>query len=184
MTMADPTVKTRTEGLLASFDDPGALLEAARKVRKAGYTRFDCHSPYPIHGMDDAMGLRPSIVGYIAGIMGTIGFLAALWLQWWTSAVDYPLVIAGKPFFSYQAFVPVTFGITVLFSALGAVLGMLHVNRLPQLYHSVFHADSFASFSDDGFFVSIEADDPRFDAAATRAFLESIGSTRTEVLES
>ena len=181
--MAEQTQQTQTHGILASFDDPGALLSAARKVRKAGYTRFDCHSPYPIHGMDSAMGLKPSVVGYIAGIMGTIGFCLALWLQWWTSAVDYPLVIAGKPFFSYQAFVPVTFGITVLFSALGAVFGMLHVNRLPQFYHSVFYADSFASFSDDGFFVSIEADDPRFDAAATRAFLESIGCTKTELLE-
>lgn len=173
----------KTLGILAAFDGPEQLLAAAKKVKASGYTKFDCHSPYPIHGMDQAMGLRPSIVGYIAGAMGTLGFILALWLQWWTSAVDYPLVIAGKPFFSYQAFVPVTFGVTVLFSAIGAVFGMLHVNKLPQLYHGVFQSDGFATFSDDGFFVSIESADPRFDAAATKTFLESIGSTRVEVLE-
>lgn len=170
-------------GILAQFGGPEELLTAARKVRSSGYSHYDCHSPYPIHGMDDAMGLEQSKVGLIAGAMGTLGFILALGLQWWTSAVDYPIVIAGKPFFSYQAFVPVTFGVTVLFSAIGAVFGMLHVNKLPQLYHGVFESDAFANFSDDGFFVSVEASDPRFDAAATRTFLESIGSTRVEVLE-
>lgn len=182
--MSDAHITAKTEyGVIARFSDPGALLTAAEKVREAGYTKFDCHSPFPIHGMDKAMGLRESKVGLISGACAAFGFAVGLWLQWWTSTIDYPLVIAGKPFFSYQAYVPVTFGLTVLFGALGAVLGMFHVNRLPQLFHGVFHSDNFAKFSDDGFFVSIDREDPKYDRRATIEFLASIGGTESEVLE-
>ncbi len=182
--MGETTVTAKTEyGVIARFADPGALLHAAEKLRDAGYTKFDCHSPFPIHGMDKAMGLKESKVGLISGAGAAIGFVVGLALQWWTSAVDYPLVIAGKPLFSYQAFVPVTFGLTVLFGALGAVLGMFHVNRLPQLFHGVFHSDAFSRFSDDAFFVSIDRHDPKYDRQATVTFLTSIGGSEPEVLE-
>ncbi|MEW6051541.1 MAG: DUF3341 domain-containing protein [Candidatus Zixiibacteriota bacterium] len=170
-------------GVLAEFDGPNELLAAARKVHEAGYRRFDCHSPFPIHGMDTAMGVKRSPVGYIAGICGAIGGTGGYLLQWWTSSVDYPLVIAGKPFNSYQAFVPVTFGLTVLFAALGSVLAMLMLNRLPQWFHGVFYSERFTKVTDDGFFVSIEADDKKFNAEKTKAFLEAIGGSHVEVLK-
>jgi hypothetical protein len=177
------TKDTQVYGIVASFENPKGLLEAAKKVRSAGYKRFDCHSPFPVHGLDDAMGLKQSKVGFIAGICGAIGFVFALWLQWWTSAVDYPLVIAGKPFFSYQAFVPVTFGLTVLFAAFGAFFGMLYVNRLPRWFHGVFYSEKFSRVVDDAFYVSIESDDPQFNREETSRFLESIGGKDIELLE-
>ena len=173
----------QTYGAIASFDGPKELLEAAKKIRSAGYKKFDCHSPFPIHGMDDAMGLGQSKVGFIAGAGGVFGFALALWLQWWTSAVDYPLVIAGKPFFSYQAYVPVTFGLTVLFAALGAFFGMLHFNKLPRLFHGVFYSERFSKVLDDAFYVSIESEDPLFNREETTRFLDSIGGKDIEVLE-
>ncbi len=173
----------KTYGMIAEFESPGALVTAAEKMRDAGYTTFDCHSPFPIHGMDAAMGLKRSIVGYIAGISGLCGGICAMWLQWWTSAVDYPIVISGKPFFSYVAFIPVTFGLTVLFAALGAVIGMLITNRLPQLFHGWFYSNRFAKFSDDGFFVSVEAHDKQYDQQRTKSLLESIGGRHIEVVE-
>lgn len=170
-------------GVLAEFGSPQQLLDAAAKVRDAGYKRFDCHSPFPIHGMDDAMGVKRSPVGYIAGICGAIGGILGYGIQYWTSVVEYPIVIAGKPFNSYQAFVPVTFGLTVLFAAVGAVLSMLILNRLPQWFHGVFYSDRFAKVTDDGFFISIESDDKQFAEQQTRQFLESIGGRSVEVLK-
>jgi len=173
----------KIEGLLAEFADPAALMKAAQKVRDAGYKKFDCHSPFPIHGMDAAMGLKRSSLGWIIGIAALIGTTGALGLQWWTSSVDYPLVISGKPFFSFQAYLPVTFALGVLLSAFAALFAMLILNGLPRLHHPTFYSDRFAKFSDDGFFISIEADDPKFDTEATRQFLESIGGTNPEVLK-
>jgi hypothetical protein len=106
-----------------------------------------------------------------------------MWLQWWTSAVDYPLVISGKPLFSFQAFIIVTFGLAILGAALGAVIGMLAINRLPQWFHGNFYSKSFARFSDDAFFVSIEAEDAKFDSDRTSAFLGSIGGHEVEVVK-
>lgn len=177
------TAQDKVYGVLAEFSGPVELLQAAKKVREAGYHRFDCHSPFPIHGMDGAMGLKRSPVGFIAGICGTIGGLGGFALQWWSSSIAYPMVIAGKPFNSYQAFVPVTFGLTVLFAALGAVISMLVLNRLPQWFHGVFYSPRFERVTDDGFFVSIESEDKLFDEQKTRTFLESIGGTHVEVLK-
>jgi len=176
------TTSTRPLGLLARFESATALLEAARAVRDAGYRRFDCHSPFPIHGMDAAMGLGRSPLGWIVGAAALAGTGAGLGLQWWTSSVAYPLVISGKPFFSFQAYVPITFGVGVLLSAFAAVIGMLALNGLPRLHHAVFYSERFGRFSDDGFFVSIESDDERFSPTETRAFLESIGGLDIEVL--
>lgn len=177
------TAQDKVYGVLAEFAGPAELLTAAKQVREAGYQRFDCHSPFPIHGMDRAMGLGRSPVGYIAGICGTLGGLGGFVLQYWTSTIAYPMVIAGKPFNSYQAFVPVTFGLTVLCAALGAVISMLVLNRLPQWFHGVFYSPRFERATDDGFFISIEAEDKQFAEQKTRAFLESIGGKSVEVLK-
>ncbi len=173
----------KTIGALAEFDGPGALLAAAKRVHEAGYEHFDCHSPFPIHGMDDAMGLRRSALGWVVGFMATVGVLSAIGLQWWTSTVDYRFLISGKPYFSFQAYVPITFGIGVLLSAFAAVFGMFHFNRLPRLNHPVFTSERFGKFSTDGFFVSIEATDEKFDAQETVALLKTIGSTHVELLQ-
>jgi hypothetical protein len=130
--------------------------------------------------MDEAMGLKRSPLGYVVGVAGTFGLLGALGLQGWTSAIDYPLVISGKPFFSYQAFVPITFAITVLLSAFGAFLGMLVMNRLPRLYHPLFSSKQFSRVSDGGFFVSVESGDAQFDQSGTKALLASLGAVSVE----
>ena len=169
--------------IVAEFSHPAALLKAASQVREAGYSKFDCHSPFPIHGMDVAMGLKRSPLGWIIGAMAFIGGSGALTLQWWTSTIDYPLVIAGKPFFSFQAYVPITFGLAVLFGAFGALLGMLILNRLPRLHHPIFYSGSFAKVTTDGFFLSIESVDSKFDANRTVDFLKLIGGTNVQLLQ-
>ena len=172
----------QTLGALARFTNPAELIEAAKKVRDAGYKKFDCHSPFPIHGMDDAMGLKRSPLGYIVGGMTLTGATVGMTLQYWVAAVEYPLIISGKPFFSWQAFIIVTFALFVLFGAFGAVLGMLHLNRLPRLHHPVFYSDKFAKVTDDAFYVSIEAEDEQFDEDKIQKFLSSIGGTDVELL--
>ncbi len=175
------STEKQINGMLAQFDAPGDLLEAAKKLRDAGYKKFDCYSP--IHGMDDAMGLKRSPLGWIVGGVAFVAFTAGLGLEWWTSTIDYPIRISGKPYFSYQAYGPVAFAVMVLSSAFTAFLGMLGLNKLPQFYHSVFHSDRFASASDDGFFVEIEAGDVKFSAEETKKFLEQIGGKNVEVLQ-
>ncbi|NQV15522.1 DUF3341 domain-containing protein [bacterium] len=173
---------SNTLGVLARFANPAELIEAAKKVREAGYKKFDCHSPFPIHGMDDAMGLKRSPLGFIVGGMTLTGALVGMTLQYWVAAVEYPLVISGKPFFSWQAFIIITFALFVLFGAFGAVLGMFHLNRLPRLHHPVFYSDQFARVTDDAFFVSIEVEDPKFDDKQTQAFLTGIGGVDIELV--
>lgn len=170
-------------GVMARYKDPGALIQAAEKVRDAGYKKFDCHSPFPIHGMDDAMGLKRSPMGWIVGTAATIGGIAGLALQWWTSTIDYPIVISGKPLFSFQAYIFVTFALAVLCSAFAASIGMLMVNKLPRYHHPVFYSDLFKRCSNDSFFISVLSDDPKFDKAETGQFLQSIGGNDVEVLE-
>lgn len=173
----------RTFGMLGEFRNPLALVEAAREVRKEGYHFFDAHSPFPIHGMDRAMGLGQSILGYFVFGAGLAGVGAATLMQWWMGAVDYPLLISGKPFFSIEPSMPVIFEVMVLFSALTAVFGMLALNRLPRPHNPLFNSDRFAAASDDAFFLHIEARDPRFDPNKTRALLEQLGATHVEIVE-
>ncbi|MBU1320515.1 MAG: DUF3341 domain-containing protein [candidate division Zixibacteria bacterium] len=173
----------KTAGILAEFENPAALIDIARKLRDSGYKRFDCHSPFPIHGMDSAMGAKRSPLGWIVGSLAICGALGGILLQWWTSAVNYPLVIAGKPFFSYPAFVPVTFGMAVLLGAISAVVGMLALSRLPMLNHPAFNSERFAKVTDDGFFVCIDSTDKLFDQDMIVSLLESSGGTNIEVLE-
>jgi hypothetical protein len=171
-------------GVLAEFGSPAALYLACERVRDAGFTRWDSHSPFPVHGLHKAMGLRRSTLPWIVLVMaltgGTLGFI----LQWWVHTSAYPLVISGKPFFTWPAFIPVTFEVSVLFGALGAVFGMLGLNRLPMHHHPLFKSKVFERASDDTFFISIESWDPRFDPTGTTTLLKSLGARSVELLES
>jgi hypothetical protein len=170
-------------GLLAEFSDPGALLHAAEAVRENGYRHFDTHSPFPIHGMDDAMGLGNSKVGYFTFAGGVTGFVVAYLLQWWTAAVDYPLNISGKPFFAVEPSVPIMFELTVLFAAFGAVAGMLALNGLPRPYNPLFYSERFEGASDDRFFLHVAASDDQFDAEDTARMLRSLGAYHIELVQ-
>ncbi|MBI2565416.1 MAG: DUF3341 domain-containing protein [Candidatus Schekmanbacteria bacterium] len=177
------TERPKSFGLVAQFDTPAAIFRACEKVRDAGYLRWDAHTPFPVHGLDKAMGLKPSRLPWISLVLALGGAATGLLLQWWTSAVEYPLIISGKPYFSWPAFVPVIFELSVLGGAAGAVFGMLFLNRLPQLYHALFRVDAFAKVTDDKFFISIEAADPRYDEQKTRKLLESAGASLVTVVE-
>jgi hypothetical protein len=169
-------------GIVAEFGNPADLLQAARRLRDSKYSRFDCHSPFPIHGMDQAMGEKRSMLGWIVGIMGLSGLIFGITLEWWTSTVDYPIIISGKPFFSYQAYGPVAFAFLVISGSLSALLGMLIINKLPRFHHPVFYSSRFHKVTDDGFFVSIEATDPEFNADEASRFLQEIGGSNIELL--
>ena len=170
-------------GMLAEFESPKALYRACESVRDAGFTRWDAHSPFPVHGLDRAMGMKRSMLPWIILVLGLAGAATGFVLQWWVHAEAYPLVISGKPYFSWPAYIPITFELGVLGGALGAVFGMLGLNQLPRHHHPIFESARFARASDDRFFVSIEAADPKFDAVATRRLLESAGAAAVETIE-
>jgi Ni/Fe-hydrogenase subunit HybB-like protein len=171
-------------GYLAEFATPAALYRACERVREAGFTRWDAHTPFPVHGLSKAMGLRRSTLPWIVLVMGLTGAAAGFGLQWWVHTTAYPLVISGKPFFTWPAFIPVTFECAVLFGALGAVFGMFGLNRLPMHHHPLFQSKVFERATDDTFFISIESWDPRFDPAATGTLLKSLGARSVELMES
>ena len=169
-------------GLLAEYPNPGALVSAARKVHSSGYRHFDTHSPFPIHGMDRAMGLGQSKVGYLTLIGGISGLALATWLQWWTSAVDYPMNISGKPFFAIEPSIPIMFELTVQLAALVTVGGMLAMNGLPRPYNPLFYSRGFSRVTDDAFFLHIAASDSNFDLDETETLLKEAGATSIEVV--
>ena len=171
-------------GILGEFSTPADLYRACEHVRDAGFTRWDAHTPFPVHGLEKAMGLRRSPLPWIVLVLGLAGAVFGMALQWWVHTQAYPLVISGKPFFSWPAFVPVTFELGVLFAALGAVFGMFGLNRLPMHHHPLFRSRVFERVTDDAFFISIESWDPQFDPTATGKLLESVGARRVELLES
>lgn len=168
-------------GLVAEFRGPEALLSAAAKVRDAGYCFWDSHSPFPIHGIERAMGIRPTILPWLVFAAGGAGAAGALLLQWWTNAVDYPYLVSGKPLFSFPANIPIIFELMVLLSAFAAFGGVLVLNLLPEYRHPAFSVKRFARATSEGFFISIAASDPKFDSSATRALLESAGAVAIEV---
>ncbi len=171
-------------GILAEFATPADLYHACERVRDAGFTRWDAHSPFPVHGLGGAMGLRRSPLPWIVLVMGLTGAALGFVLQWWVHASAYPLAISGKPYFAWPAYVPITFEVGVLFGALGAVFGMFGLNQLPMHYHPLFRSRVFERVTDDAFFISIESWDRRFDQSATRTLLETLGARSVEVLES
>jgi hypothetical protein len=161
-------------GLMAEFPSADALLAAAERVRDAGFTKFDAFSPFPIHGMGEAIGFKERSVSKIVLAGGIAGLVGGYALEYWTQVIAYPLNIGGRPYHAWPMFVPPAFETTILFASISALVGMLALNGLPQPYHPVFNAPRFTQASQDSFFLVIEADDPKFDAAATRALLASL----------
>jgi len=170
-------------GYLVEFDTPEALLSAAERVRDAGFRRWDAHAPFPVHGLNDAMGLKPTRLPWLVFAAGVTGAVTGLVLQAYTNAFDYPMLISGKPLFSLPANIPVMFELTILFAAIAAFVGMLLMNDLPRPYHPLFRCAAFRRATADRFFISIEAADPRFEGDRTRAFLESLGGSAVQVVE-
>lgn len=161
-------------GLMAEFDNADALLKAAQRTYDEGYRRMDAYSPFPIHGLAEAVGYRHRILPWLVLAGGILGGVAGFWLQYWVSVIELPVNIGGKPLNSWPSFIPVTFECTILGAALTAVLGMLALNGLPKPYHPVFNAERFRLASSNRFFLCIEAADRKFELSAVTAYLKSL----------
>jgi len=161
-------------GLMAEFDSAQQLLDAAHRVRAAGYVRADAYSPFPIHGLAEALGFKEHIIPKLVLAGGIAGAAAGYGLEYWTQVIAYPLNIGGRPFFSWVSFIPPAFETTILFAAFTAALSMIALNGLPEPYHPVFNASRFKRASQDAFFLAIEAADPKFDVQRTRDFLNGL----------
>lgn len=178
-----PTGDLKPCRVLAEYETTAELIHAAETLRDAGYKSFEAHSPFPVHGMDAAMGLPDSRLGWIVLACGLTGVTSAWLLMFWTNGIDYPLIVGGKPPGALPSMVPIMFELTVLLSSFGAVFGMFGLNRLPQHHDPLFYSDRFAGFSNDRFFISVEAGDPKFDVERTRALLEKTKPHAIEVIE-
>lgn len=163
-----------TYGVMGEFETPKALIAAAIKAREVGYRFVNAYTPFPVEGLPEALGLRWNWVPLITLMGGLGGGMTGFGLQYWVSAIAYPMNIGGRPLNSWPAFIPVTFELTVLGAATFAVFGMLALNKLPQPYHPVFNVERFARASTDRFFLCIEARDPKFSVSDTMKFLESL----------
>lgn len=170
-------------GVLAEFSNQDELLAAAEKVRDEGYQATDAYSPYPIHGLLEALGKKESRIPWFILCCGLTGFVSAWALTTYCSTMEipaaqalsgYPWNVGGRPLFSWPAFIPIAFELTVLLSAFGAVFGMIGFNGLPLPYHPLFNVEAFKKASRDGFFLAIEATDPKFDKSNTAAFLKGL----------
>ena len=162
-------------GLLAEFDTPTHLVEAAQLAREHGYRKMDAYTPFPIEELSEALGFRKTRLPLIVLLGGIVGGLGGYFLQYYTMVVDYPLNVGGRPYHSWPSFIPPTFETTVLFAAFAAVMGMLALNGLPQPHHPIFNASRFALASRDRFFLCIESADPMFQHEETLSFLKSLG---------
>lgn len=167
-------------GILAEFKNPKELTDVAKTMVKSGFSKFDTFSPFPIHGMDKAMNLEKSKLGWIVLGHALIGFTGAIAMMYYMAAIDYPMNISGKPFFNAPAWVPITFELTVLLSSFGAVFGMFFLNGLPKLHNPLFNVKRFKKATDDGFFACIEADDKLFEAEKVKKLFEEAGATHIE----
>jgi len=180
---ATPNESAGLYGLVASFDKIDEFLDAVTKVRDAGFSKWDTHTPFVVHGLDAAMGIKPTKLPFLVFGAGLTGCAAGIGLQWFTNVYDYPFLISGKPIFSLPANIPVAFEMTILFSAISALVGMLAFNGLPQLSHPLHGSRLMKRATDDSFLISIEAADPKFDAVKTRELLESLGPLQIEAVE-
>jgi hypothetical protein len=175
--------KVELIGLLAEYPNVDQILKAARAVRRAGFSRWDVHSPFPIHGIDYAMGIRPTVLPWIVLVGGITGLVSAILLQWYCNAYDYKFLISGKPIWSFPANVPIMFELTVLFSAFTAVFGMLGLNGLPRLYNPLFKSERFRRVTTDRFFIVIDSSDPKFNEQETTRLLTDAGALGVERVE-
>jgi hypothetical protein len=170
----------KTYGLIAEFDTAAAILHAAEKVRDAGFRRWDVFTPFPVHGMDKAMGVKNSMVGWFSFIGGVTGYTGGMLMIWYMNAYDYAIPVGGKPMFSpFYAFPP-SYELTILLGSFGALLGMLFLNRLPRLHHPLLKHQRFALATHDRFFIVIECDDPKYSETETRQLLAAAGSRQIE----
>lgn len=176
------TENNSTYGVLAEFRNPKELVDAATSVRKSGYKDFDTYAPFPIHGMEKAMGVKKSPLGWIVLAGGIAGFVGALALMIWVMGYEYPMNISGKPFINIPIYVPITFEITVLLSAFAAVFGMFFLNNLPRFNNPLFNVDRFDQASDDGFFVCVEASDDLFAEEKVTKLFRDNGATHIETV--
>ena len=174
--------RTRSYGLMAEFDSPTALVEAAQHTQQAGYQKIDAYSPFPVEGLSEAIGFHKDSVALVTLIGALIGGISGYLLQYWISTINYPVNVGGKPYHSWPAFIVVTFEMTILFGGLSAVFGMLALNGLPMPYHPVFNVPRFAFATRDRFFLIVFASDPKYNPVETRRFLEGLGGKEiTEV---
>ncbi|WGL61313.1 DUF3341 domain-containing protein [Pigmentibacter sp. JX0631] len=175
--------KKQIYGILAQFESASEVYQACEKVRDRGFLKWDAYSPFPVHGLDKAMGLPQSKLSWIVGATSTIcgigGFLTWVWMN----GVDYKYVIAGKPFLGFAGYFLPGFECAVLSAAIACLIGMLALNKLPQWYHSLFRSENFKRVTDDKFFIAIEASDPKFDPEKTMDFLKELGASNVEFVE-
>lgn len=167
-------------GVLAEFAEPQTLIQAARQVRERGFSRTDAFSQFPLHGIDDALGVARTRMPWFVLVVGICGGIGALLMQWWMNAVDYPFLISGKPLFSLPANIPVTFEVIVLTSAFATFFGMLYLNGLPRLSNPLLEVEQFRRVTNDRFFLYIAADDPRFREADVVSLFEQLGALRVQ----
>jgi Protein of unknown function (DUF3341) len=161
-------------GIMVEFDTATELVDGARALRDAGYTKTDAFSPFPLHEIDEALGIKRSILPYLIFCGGITGLLSALGLVYYVHVIDYPIIVGGRPAFSLPAFIPPMFELTILFGAFVAVFGMLFLNGLPSPYHPVFNVPRFALATREKFFLLVESADPNYDYDKTRSFMEGL----------
>jgi hypothetical protein len=161
-------------GLLAEFDTPTELVDAANKIREAGYTKTDAFSPFPLHEIDEALGIKRSILPFLVLGGGFAGLLTGLALQIFVHYLEYPIIVGGRPFLSIPSFIPPAYELTILFASFTAVGGMLLLNGLPQPYHPVFNVPRFALATREKFFLLIEKRDSKFNYDETKSFMQSL----------
>ncbi|HEX3799409.1 MAG TPA: DUF3341 domain-containing protein [Verrucomicrobiae bacterium] len=170
-------------GIIAEFLTPADVMHAAEKVRDAGFRKWDVFTPFPVHGLDQAMGLKNSPVGWFSFIGGVTGYTTGMLMIWWMNAYNYPILIGGKPMFSPFSAFPPSYELTILFGAFGALGGMLIMNRLPRLHHPLLKNRRFGLATHDRFFLVIETSDPKYSEIETRKLVESLGSSHIEMVE-
>jgi hypothetical protein len=169
-------------GLMAEFDSPADIMSAAEKIRDEGYTQWDVHTPFPIHGMDDAMGLGNSKVGWFTFCGGVLGFSGGMFMIWFMNSFDYAIPVGGKPNFSPLGNFPVAYELTILLGAFGTLFGMFFLNKLPRHHNPLFNSIRFADVTHDKFFLVIEADDPKYEEDEIRSLLKKLGSKYIELV--
>lgn len=170
-------------GMIAEFETPADIMHAAEQIRDNGFRRWDVYTPFPVHGMDKAMGIKNSKVGWFSFLGGVTGYTSGMLMIWWMNAVDYPIPIGGKPMFSPFGAFPPSYELTILLGAFGAIFGMFFLNRLPRLHHPLLKHRRFEKASHDKFYLVVECDDPKFSETETRRLLEAQGCKHIELVK-